>query len=254
MATPKINPNLKILFPVLWLAVAALSRAGSQGSADYSAGVESIDGGGSRAASADYSSEGSFGPGRFIASADYTQRGGYAGQLPNAPVAGVATAYRTAGTRLLISLANVTNNWTDADGSPVFLAGMNLVTTNNVYLTTNATYIFYTNSPNVNDQISYTIRDAQGESAAGTISVIVITTVTGQSLGIVVSGSGMATAQFAGIPGYSYGVQRSTNLLSWVTVLATNAPPGGLFQFTDTFSDLGGIAPSSAYYRLSWSQ
>jgi hypothetical protein len=254
METSKKNPALKILFAALWLALTAMSRAGSQGSADYSSGIESNDGGGSRAASADYSSAGSFGAGSFITSADYTQRGGYAGQLPNAPVAGVATVYRTAGTRLLISLTNVTNSWTDADGSPVFLAGMNLVTTNNVYLTTNATYIFYTNSPNVNDQINYTIRDAQGESAAGTISVIVITTVTGQSRGIVVSGSGTATAQFAGIPGYTYSVQRSTNLVNWVTVLATNAPPGGLFQFTDTFSDLGGIAPSSAYYRLSWSQ
>ena len=174
--------------------------------------------------------------------------------MPNAPAAGTTTVYRTAGTRLLISLPNVTNNWTDADGSPVFLAGMNLVTANNVHLTTNATYIFYTNSPNVNDQITYTIRDAQGESAAGTISVIVITTVTGQSRGIVISGGGTATAQFAGIPSYTYSVQRSTNLVNWVTVLATNAPANGLFNFTDHFSDLGGIAPSSAYYRLSWSQ
>jgi hypothetical protein len=253
MEMQKKNPALKILFAALWLALSAISHAGPQGSADYSSGVESVDGGGSPSASVDYSGAGSSGVGGFATSPDYAQRGGYAGQLPNAPVAGVTTVYRTAGTRLLISLSNVTNNWTDADGSTVFLAGMNLVTTNNVHLTTNATYIFYTNSPNVTDQITYTIRDAQGESAAGAISVMVITTVTGQSRGVAVGG-GSATAQFAGIPGYTYSVQRSTNLVNWVTVLATNAPPGGLFQFTDTFSDLGGIAPSSAYYRLSWSQ
>jgi hypothetical protein len=127
-----------------------------------------------------------------------------------------------------------------------------LVTTNNVHLITNATYIFYTNSPNVNDQIAYTIRDAQGESASGMISVMVVTNTTGQSQGLTVGG-GTATAQFAGIPGYTYSVQRSTNLVNWVKIWTTNAPPGGLFQFTDTFSGLGEIAPSSAYYRLSWS-
>lgn len=253
METSKKIPALKILCAAFWLALAMASRAGSQGSADYSAGLESSDGGGSRASSADYSSDTSLGAGNFVSSADYAQRGGYAGQLPNAPVAGLTTVYRTAGTRLLISLANVTNNWTDADGSRVFLAGMNLVTANNVHLTTNATFIFYTNSPNVNDQIAYAIRDAQGESAAGVISVMVVTNTTGQSQGIAVSENGTATAQFAGIPGFNYSVQRSTNLVNWVTVLATNAPPSGLFQFTDTFSDLGGNAPSSAYYRLSWS-
>jgi hypothetical protein len=253
MATSKINPALKMLCAALWLALASSARAGSQGSADYSSGIESNDGGGSRAASADYSGASSFGAGNLVASADYAQRGGYAGQLPNAPVAGLTTIYRTAGTRLLISLANVTNNWADVDGSRIFLAGMNLVTANNVHLTTNATFIFYTNSPNVNDQITYAIRDAQGESAAGVISVTVVTNMTGQSQGIVVGGNGTATAQFSGIPGFNYSVQRSTNLVNWVTVLATNAPPSGLFQFTDTFSDLGGNAPVSAYYRLSWS-
>ncbi len=238
--------------------MAASSRAGPQSSADYNFTTESIDGGGLRMSSADYTSDGSFSAGNFIASADYQQRGGYAGQLPNPPVAGTTLVYRTAGTRLLISLANVTNHWTDADGSRMFLAGMDLVTTNNVHLTTNATYIFYTNSPNVNDQIAYTIRDAQGEGAAGVISVIVITAVTGQPQGLTVQGltaseHRTATARFAGIPGYTYSVQRSTNLLNWVTVLATNAPPSGLFQFTDNFGDLGGIAPASAYYRLSWS-
>jgi hypothetical protein len=237
----------------LWLALAAARAAGPQASADYQATIESIDGGGVLASSADYAGASSFDPGNFVTSAHYAQRGGYVGQLANQPVAGATTVYRTAGTRLLISLANATNNWTDVDGSRVFLAGMNLVTTNNVHLTTNATYIFYTNSPNVSDQITYTIRDAQGESAAGVISVIVITTVTGQSQGLTVSG-GMATAQFAGIPGYTYSVQRSTNLVNWVTIWTTNAPPSGLFQFTDTFSGLGGIAPSPAYYRLSWSR
>ena len=56
---------------------------------------------------------------------------------------------------------------------------------------------------------------------------------------------------FAGIPGYAYDEQRSTNLVDWVTLLHTNAPPGGLFQLMDDFSDLG-APPAQAYYRLSY--
>ena len=40
-------------------------------------------------------------------------------------------------------------------------------------------------------------------------------------------------------------------LVDWVTILTTNAPANGLFNYTDNFSDLG-VVPSSAYYRLQW--
>jgi autotransporter-associated beta strand protein len=58
-----------------------------------------------------------------------------------------------------------------------------------------------------------------------------------------------ATVSFAGIPGFNYTAQRSTNLVGWASLLTTNAPAGGLFQVIDNFSDLG-VVPSSAYYRL----
>ena len=58
---------------------------------------------------------------------------------------------------------------------------------------------------------------------------------------------GTASMSFAGIPGYKYNVQVSTDLSSWSTLWTTNAPAGGLFQFTD------GSAPTpTAYYRLMW--
>jgi hypothetical protein len=58
-----------------------------------------------------------------------------------------------------------------------------------------------------------------------------------------------ATVVFTGVPTFAYEVQRSTNLLSWSTLLITNTPPGGVFDFVDNFSDLG-APPSQAYYRL----
>src|SRR2546430_10053792 len=75
---------------------------------------------------------------------------------------------------------------------------------------------------------------------------------TGQGTTITVS-NGVATVGFAGIPGRSYQVQRSTNLADWATLVTTNAPPNGVFQWVDDFNDLGvppADPPSSAYYRL----
>jgi hypothetical protein len=71
----------------------------------------------------------------------------------------------------------------------------------------------------------------------------------GTTQGIAVTNN-TVTLKFAGIPGYSYAVKRSTNLVDWVTRVTTNAPTAGVFQWVDNFSDLGG-PPASAYYRLA---
>jgi hypothetical protein len=52
---------------------------------------------------------------------------------------------------------------------------------------------------------------------------------------------------FAGIPGYQYHVQVSTNLSDWSDILITNAPVGGVFQFNDSAAPL-----PTAFYRLMW--
>ena len=59
------------------------------------------------------------------------------------------------------------------------LAGVNLTTTNNVALTTNSGWIFYTGGPNANDQISYTISDGFGGSGAGYINIAVTASAAG---------------------------------------------------------------------------
>jgi autotransporter-associated beta strand protein len=166
------------------------------------------------------------------------------------PVATNLTVTRTAGLPLKIALSNLTNQWSDLDGDPITLAGINLTTTNGVNLTTNSSFILYPNSANVADQISYTVSDSFGTTAAGLINVVMNPFVSGQDATVTVSGS-TATVNFAGIPGYNYGVQRSTNLTDWATILTTNAPSGGVFNCTDDFTDLGTV-PASAFYRLRW--
>jgi hypothetical protein len=61
--------------------------------------------------------------------------------------------------------------------------------------------------------------------------------------------AGVAAVRFAGIPGFSYQIERSTNLEDWVVLQMTNVPAGGVFEYEDHFSDLGST-PGSAYYRL----
>ncbi len=183
------------------------------------------------------------------------------------PAASVMTAYRTAGTVLKVALSDMATNWSDVDGDTVELTGVNPTTTNSQTLfmlnvTTNSgsfvignySYVGYTNGPDVADQFSCSIADGYGGTNIGYVNIVIVGSVSGQATGLISPGGSGVTVNFAGLPGYNYSVQRSTNLMSgsgWVTIWTTNAPAGGLFNYTDSFSGLGGV-PSSAYYRLSW--
>ena len=73
-------------------------------------------------------------------------------------------------------------------------------------------------TPDVNDRFAYKVTDTRGCIALGTIFVQVILNETGQGTSVTVS-NGIATVGFAGIPGRSYQVQRSTNLADWATLV-----------------------------------
>jgi len=172
------------------------------------------------------------------------------------PVAATTNIVRTAGLKLRIFYTDLTNNWSDADGDTVTLNSLTLLTTNNVTLATNSTQILYTNSPNMNDQITYTVSDGHGGTSIGLINVVINPFVTSQQTpsALAVSGSSV-TATFYGIPAYTYEVQRSTNLLAglgWLDISTNTVGTNGVVQITDTFSNLGGSIPASAYYRLKW--
>jgi hypothetical protein len=169
------------------------------------------------------------------------------------------TYIRSAGSSFKISKTNLLTNASDTDSETITLAGVgtdgvNLLTTNGVTLTTDANWIYYTNSvtPNAPDSFSYKVTDSRGCIGLGAVAIQVVTNATGQGTTVVVSGS-TATVGFAGIPGRSYQVQRSTNLVDWATLVTTNAPASGVFEWVDDFNDLNvppDPAPTSAYYRL----
>ncbi len=185
------------------------------------------------------------------------------------PVARMMTVTRMAGLRLLIPLFNLSTNWNDVDGDTVELTSVNMQSTNGVNLvalnwianadgsiaTTNANaYIGYTNSPNVNDQITYAIADGYGGTNIGCINVVIQTSVTGTNsiTGITTGNTNVVSAY--GIPGYNYILERSTNLSPavWIDISTNTAATNGVINAADTFWDLGGVPPPSAFYQLKW--
>ena len=118
--------------------------------------------------------------------------------------------------------------------------------TNGIAPTSDGTRIFYQNTNRVNDEFNYTVSDGFGGTGTGTVRVVVSPFLAGQNASVSV-GTGAATVDFAGIPGYTYGVQRSTDLVNWTMLLTTNAPADGAFEVTDP-------APPqpTAFYRLVW--
>ncbi len=168
------------------------------------------------------------------------------------PVASNASVTRNSGVpalRLLVS--NLLTNAADVDGDVLSLISVGS-STNGAFVSLSGAYVLYYNTNNVNDTFTYTVQDSFGDTGTSTVSITVNgTTIFGQSNPQINTIGGIPTVTFSGIPGYSYTVQRSTNLVGWVSLLTTNAPALGLFDYTDNFSDLGGI-PGSAYYRLQY--
>ncbi len=171
------------------------------------------------------------------------------------PVASVMSATRTAGLRLLIALSDVATNWSDPDGDTVTLAGVNLVSTNGVTFQTNSTWILYTNSLNVNDQISYSIGDGWGGTNIGYVNIVINRSVTGSnSITAFSYGSSSNTVTAYGVIGCYYILERATNLASpvWVDLETNQAATNGMINATDTFWDLRGVPPPAAFYQLKW--
>jgi hypothetical protein len=164
------------------------------------------------------------------------------------PVANQLTVTRPAGiNNLKIALTDLATNWSDSNGGTVSFVSVNN-STNGATVVTNGGYVLYSNANNVNDQFTYVIQDSFGFTATGVVNVAVSGSgVFGQSSPSISTTGGAPTLGFAGIPGYSYSVQVSTDMVNWSTIWTTNAPGSGAFQFTDN------SAPQpTAFYRLQW--
>jgi autotransporter-associated beta strand protein len=169
--------------------------------------------------------------------------------VTNHPPTTVPASYvRNAGVNMLrITISQLLTNATDIDGDTISLNSVG-TSTNGVTLIDSSGYLLYQNTNNVNDQFNYTVTDGYGGTNTGLVNIILSTnSVFGQTSSGISTINGAPTISFAGIPGYSYSVECSTNLTDWNVVWTTNAPGNGVFQFTDP------SAPQpTAYYRLQY--
>lgn len=170
-------------------------------------------------------------------------------RVNRSPVANPVTFTNEAPIVLQIPIASLTANDTDADGDTITLTGINLTTTNGITLLTNNTFIFYSNYVSVSDQFSYTLSDGHGGSATGAVHIA--SSPAGRFTDFPSGSGNSVTLHFAGRPGWSYYLERSTNLAAWATIWTNVAPASGVFEYADDFHDLTEPA-STAFYRLRW--
>jgi hypothetical protein len=73
-----------------------------------------------------------------------------------------------------------------------------------------------------------------------------------RTLGLTSIANKGASPHFAGRPGWTYYVERSTNLVVWMTISKNIAAPSGLFDYRDKFT-VQSETRLNTLYRSSWS-
>lgn len=165
------------------------------------------------------------------------------------PAANPVLLVRALNTSMKISIANILTNYTsDPNGDVRILTAVG-VSTNGSSIYTNGGFIFYAPTNNLPENFIYVVRDGRTYRPGDTVLTatnwisISVNHAVGYPQSITPSG-GTVSVLFAGVPGYAYDVQRSTNLTTWIILYTTNAPRNGFWIFTDS-----NPPQPSAYYR-----
>jgi hypothetical protein len=155
------------------------------------------------------------------------------------PVAGTDTLARTLTHGAKISISTLLANDSDADGDPVHFVSVSATSTNGGTVTTNGGWVFYqpaslgdTNQ----DGFSYIINDGRGGNATGWVVMLPPEdTAPSPNLLITLGTNGAIMLRFDGIPGLTYRIQYTTNLVSalWFELGSETANSVGLFQYLD---------------------
>ncbi|MGA2787380.1 MAG: protease pro-enzyme activation domain-containing protein [Verrucomicrobiota bacterium] len=157
----------------------------------------------------------------------------------------VVTAFYTnryTGLSLKIPVSTLANNWSDADGDTLSLAGIS-VSTNGVTVTNSAGTLVYYDGNNVADLFTCTISDGWGGTNFQNVYIAIMSLPTNAvpAFTSVFNSNGTLQLNLAGMSGLTYVLQATTNLISsgssWLP-LATNVPDtNGFWQFSDTITN-----------------
>lgn len=155
-----------------------------------------------------------------------------------------------------IPVAGLLSNDSDPEmNGPLTVTGVTSTGGNGASVTLSGGFVLY--APNGHtgpDSFTYTAEDSLGASSPGTVSVTIITDISGTTsitIADVDVGAGAASLTVAGIPGRSYEIQGmdSTDPGNWFTLDTLVAPANGQIQFNDP-----GPLPGTRLYRILQSQ
>lgn len=143
---------------------------------------------------------------------------------------------------------SILSHASDADGDALSISGVSGSSTQGGTLALATGGILYTPATNFTgaDSFTVTISDGRGGSVTATVNAIVTH---GNSPGadpssLVINGDGTIDVLFYGIPGRSYQIQRSTNLINWSLQQTISAAADGALPFHDPTPPVG-----TAFYR-----
>ena len=146
-----------------------------------------------------------------------------------------------------IRLTSILAAWTDSGAGSNSVTAAGPSSSQGGTVSKDSTYLYYV-PPAASfstDSIPYVVSGTNGCSTAGSVNVLIVKP--GGLVQTISTSGGAVTVGFAGIPGYQYDIERSTNLpfSNPTLLLTTSAPPAGVFSYTDN-------APPqpTAYYRL----
>jgi hypothetical protein len=177
----------------------------------------------------------------------------------HSPAASDVSFYLPPGGVLQIPIATLASHWSDPDGDPVQFAGVSSASvngTNNV--SSDGTYIYYTNMNSGADTIAYTIADVRTnppaiyrpgdtqQTAVGLVQILPPASINALST----AGANFLFGSSNGIPGANFSILASTNVslpvTNWSVIQTGSFDGNGSLQFTNA------IDPSAPqkYYQL----
>jgi len=172
------------------------------------------------------------------------------------PVAGPLNLQTQAGIPLESSLADVLASCHDLDDDSLTVLSLGSIASGTVTLNPDGQTFTYQPAEGFIglDSFTYTISDGRGNTYTRTNQVLVADPRVSpyNRLSSPVLSNSTCTVQCAGFPGYSYILQRSTNLLAnaWENIQTATVPSDGVLTFTDT--SLPSPAPPAVFYRAEF--
>ncbi|GAA5115407.1 cadherin-like domain-containing protein [Luteolibacter yonseiensis] len=169
----------------------------------------------------------------------------------SAPVAGADSTSVMQGQSVAIKIQKLLLNDSDADGDVLTASLPGPLTSQGGTITLLNGKVTYT-PPDLftgTDTFTYSLSDGFGGTATGNVTVTVLSAfgTNANPVGLSSLPDGTMGLRMVGIPGRSYVIQASSDMVNWTTLATKVAGPNGIFEFVD--ADAAGFP--TRFYRLA---